>query len=164
MSPNRHRRRALSHAALDCCAVENSKWPRTLTVVPCDLWPAIATTVPEDERPVQVWRSMLFICMEFRDCGHQRLTIHRSVLESGGRNWLAGISWDELMAVKDQAGFGDRWAVEVYPPTSQIVNVANMRHLWLLPEPPPYGWRDARAATRADPARATAIAGDGATP
>jgi hypothetical protein len=29
----------------------------------------------------------------------------------------------------------------VYPPVDEIVNVANMRHLWLLDEAPPYAWR-----------------------
>ena len=53
-----------------------------------------------------------------------------------------GITWDELMECKRQAGHGDRWAVEVHPPDSQIVNAANMRHLWLLDEAPPYGWSD----------------------
>lgn len=32
-------------------------------------------------------------------------------------------------------------AVEIYPAERDIVNVANMRHLWVLPERLPFGWR-----------------------
>ena len=31
-------------------------------------------------------------------------------------------------------------AVEVFPADDQVVNVANMRHLWVLPEPLPFAW------------------------
>lgn len=32
--------------------------------------------------------------------------------------------------------YPDRWAVELYPPHSELVNDAHVYHLWLLPE----GW------------------------
>lgn len=31
---------------------------------------------------------------------------------------------------------------QIYPDDDNIVNVANMRHLWLLPEPPAFMWRE----------------------
>ena len=42
------------------------------------------------------------------------------------------------------AGFGDRDAVEVYPADNAIVNVANMRHLFVFENPLPYVWRKVR--------------------
>lgn len=45
-----------------------------------------------------------------------------------------GISWDDLQWIKGAAGYRDREAVEVYPRDGDVVNVANMRHLWILPE------------------------------
>jgi hypothetical protein len=36
---------------------------------------------------------------------------------------------------------GDKDAVEIYPADKDIVNVANMRHLIVLPAPFPYTWR-----------------------
>lgn len=50
------------------------------------------------------------------------------------------ISWDELQHIKSVIGFPDRMAVEIYPKDADIVNVANMRHLWVLDEPLPIGW------------------------
>jgi hypothetical protein len=35
------------------------------------------------------------------------------------------------------------WAVEIYPADGDVVAVANMRHLWLLPEAPAFAWRGA---------------------
>jgi hypothetical protein len=32
-------------------------------------------------------------------------------------------------------------AVEVYPPAGDVVNVANMRHLWVLRDRLPFAWR-----------------------
>lgn len=79
--------------------------------------------------------------------GLQRLSINRAALAANGRDWAAGITWDELMEVKTAAGYGDRWAVEVYPPADAVENVANMRHLWLLEGPPAFGWHSPAAPT-----------------
>jgi hypothetical protein len=55
--------------------------------------------------------------------------------------WLDGITWDELQHLKMLAGYGDRVAVEIYPPDSEVVNIANIRHLWLLNEVPTFMWQ-----------------------
>ena len=47
----------------------------------------------------------------------------------------------ELQDIKRQAGLGDYMAVEIYPKDRDIVNVANMRHLWVLRDPLQFGWR-----------------------
>lgn len=49
------------------------------------------------------------------------------------RDGRDGIPWDDLQVLKGLAGYGDREAVEIYPPNDKIVNQANMRHLWVLP-------------------------------
>lgn len=54
--------------------------------------------------------------------------------------WADGISWDELMRIKSEVGYKDSWAVEVYPSDSHVINVANMRHLFLLKEKPDFAW------------------------
>lgn len=87
------------------------------------------------------WRNADHLVQLFDDSGHQRLTINRAQLAPNGQRWADGYSWDELMVIKRLVGFGDRWAVEVYPPEAHVVDVANMRHLWLIDEPP-YGWRN----------------------
>ncbi len=43
------------------------------------------------------------------------------------------ILWWEKQLIKDQLGFADRYAIEVFPPTASIVDEANMFHLFILP-------------------------------
>lgn len=62
------------------------------------------------------------------------------VLSIARRDGRPGISWDKLQAIKTAAGFGTWQAVEIYPPDTQVVNQANMRHLWLSHERKPIGW------------------------
>lgn len=49
------------------------------------------------------------------------------------RGYGVPITWDELQAVKDHF-WPDRIAIEIYPPHEQIVDVAEMRWLWVLPK------------------------------
>ncbi|HID9686324.1 TPA: DUF7694 domain-containing protein [Citrobacter amalonaticus] len=69
-----------------------------------------------------------------------RLTVNTTSIASSGR-WKDGISWDALQEIKSAVGYGDRDAVEIYPRDSDVVNVANMRHLWITPEPISFAWR-----------------------
>lgn len=88
-----------------------------------------------------VWQSRDFLAVLFREGDHRRLTVNRTQFDTRTNRWREGITWDELMSVKSECGFADLWAVEVYPPTAHIVNVAAMRHLWLLDSAPPYAWK-----------------------
>lgn len=102
------------------------------------------TGVPIPEG-VQVWGSRDHLAVLYHDPnGHDRLTINSTLMDRSTGRWDDGITWDELMAIKAQCGFADRWAVEVYPPDAEVVDVANLRHLWLLPAPPPYAWTTAQ--------------------
>jgi hypothetical protein len=56
---------------------------------------------------------------------------HMKVQRTDGK---PGISWDELQRLKDEYLGPDILAVELYPPTNQVVNDLNMRHLWEVPE------------------------------
>lgn len=50
---------------------------------------------------------------------------------------LSGIrpSWREMQRIKDDLAGQDATAVEVYPPRNQIVDEADMFHIWILPQP-----------------------------
>lgn len=50
------------------------------------------------------------------------------------------ITWDQLQTIKSELGFGDWYAVEVYPANADLVNDANMRHLWMLETRLSIGW------------------------
>lgn len=90
------------------------------------------------------WRSRDFLAVRYEEsfpgvlC---RLSVCRTMIDARGE-WLEGITWDQLQRVKRQCGFADHWAVEVFPPEADVVNVSNMRHLWIMAEPLPFGWRD----------------------
>lgn len=48
---------------------------------------------------------------------------------------LSGIrpTWWEMQRIKDEIAGADATAVEVYPPHAEIVDAADMFHLWVLP-------------------------------
>ena len=93
---------------------------------------------------VECWRSRDFLAALWRKGGQSRLTVNRTMIDGKG-NWLDGITWDDLQRIKSECGFGAVEAVEVYPADTDVVNVANMRHLWILNEPLPFIWRGCAA-------------------
>jgi hypothetical protein len=118
-------------------ARDNAKRSAILTPIPREQWPDLAGM---KKMPYAVWRSRDFLvqCFAERD-GVSRLSVARAEVGSNGR-WVDGISWDDLQTVKRQVGLRDYYAIEVYPKDSEIVNVANMRHLWVLRDPLDIGW------------------------
>lgn len=98
---------------------------------------AIATGRPG--HPVEVWASRDYLVQVFAG-DVVRLTVNRTTRSPRGDRWADGLSWDELQRIKADVGRGDRWAVEIYPPDEHVVDVANMRHLWLVDEPPAFAW------------------------
>ncbi len=119
-------------AAVRYLAAENRRYGRRFTPLACE---------HVTGAPVNAWRNNEFLAQLFDENGHLRLSVCRTKLTPNRQRWAEGITWDELQAVKSAVGFADRWAVEVFPPDVEVVDVANMRHLWLLDDPPAYGWR-----------------------
>jgi hypothetical protein len=106
---------------------------------PKDKWPPF----PPSSAPDKVLRSREFLVQVFSG-EFPRLTISRTEIDKHGM-WKDGISWDEMQTIKKGCGFGDCDAVEAFPKDKDLVNVANMRHLWIVP--PGYAtffWRDGK--------------------
>lgn len=101
-------------------------------------WEGAANGIQDDV--LGVWQSRDFLAIHYRDDRGERLSVNRTAFDRQTGSWRDGIPWDDLQRIKHQCGLGDRWAVELYPPDRDIVNVAAMRHLWLLTEQPAYGW------------------------
>lgn len=116
----------------------NKRYPAHLVQVPRSEWP-IWAGMPGARLPIEVWRSQQHLLMVYLEHGYERLSIVRTAL--AGERYAGGISWDDLQRLKRECGRGDRWAVEIYPPEEHLINVQNMRHLWVLDAPPPYGWK-----------------------
>lgn len=122
----RSRTRALMRA-------ENKRWPEHLVDVPRSQWPPAMPTLR------RVLRSRTYLVQVHLELsGVVRLTICRTML--GRKGWEDNIPWKDLQRLKREAGYGDHCAVELYPPDEHEVNVANMRHLWVLEEAPDFMW------------------------
>jgi hypothetical protein len=118
--------------------VKEQRLPDVLTLLPADNLPHTA------HDPVLVFQSNKYLVQVYEEYTFEypdlkRLSICRVKLGKGGR-WQDGLTWDELQEIKRQCGYGDWWAIEVYPRDKDVVNVANLRHLWIMPEPLPIGW------------------------
>lgn len=114
-------------------------WPVEMEPVPKAEWPP----APPGARVDGVWRSREFVAVLYEEKGGAlRLSVNRVELRRNGE-WSDRITWEELQRVKHETGYGNAWAVEVYPPDACVVNVANMRHLWLLESAPRFGWNRA---------------------
>lgn len=106
-------------------------------------------TWPQESDPLRfaVYRSKRFLVQAFNEReGIVRLSVCRTTVDASG-NWLAHITWDELQAIKNGVGYAEWDAVEIYPREQDVVNVSNMRHLWVLMEPLKYAWRNATFAS-----------------
>lgn len=92
--------------------------------------------------PARALRSRTHLVQVFEEAGGVlRLSVNLADIGRDG-DWLDGITWDDLQRLKAEAGYGDREAVEVYPPDADLVDVAAIRHLWVLPEGErmPFSW------------------------
>lgn len=112
--------------------------PDALQPIPRDSFPSMLLL------PDQAWQSRKYLVQLYRDENTSypdmiRLSICRTRIMQNGR-YAENISWDELQQIKRELGYGNWWGMEIYPADADVVNVANMRHLWLLPKPLAIGW------------------------
>lgn len=125
---SRQQRRALE--------AENRRHSDVLRAVPKADWPDAFAIFAR--APTAVWRSREFLVQVFEHEGTTRLSVCRTVLD--GAHWKDGISWEQLQNLKYECGFGDKCAIELFPPDRDVVNVANMRHLWIV-DAPAFMWK-----------------------
>lgn len=94
-----------------------------------------------DPKRTAVYFSTEFLVQVFNESnGIVRLSINKTHTGNDGR-WVDGIAWEELQEIKNQCGYADYDAVEIYPSNNDVVNVANMRHLWVMPQKLDFVWR-----------------------
>lgn len=128
----REQRRALER--------ENARRPLYLEGIRREDWPDGLADHPK--APFAVWRSRHFLVQFYKEAAPGvigRLSILRTTV--AGDRWADGITWDDIQRLKAETGHADTWAVEVFPAQAEVVNVANIRHVWLLAEAPAYAWR-----------------------
>ncbi len=117
---------------------DSSQWPNVLTEVPMSDWPTV--TAINQRLPMRVLRSRYFLVQIYTEKNDVlRMSVNATALS--GDDWEDDISWDVLQRLKREAGYGDLDAIEIYPADKDVVNIASMRHLWILPGPHPLAWR-----------------------
>ena len=117
---------------------QNKAYGALFSPIPKESWPKGFLEL--DVIPESVCRNRSYLVQIFPEMdGARRISVCRTMIANNGK-WEDGMTWDDLMTTKAQIGYEDRWAVEIYPPTAGTVNVANMRHLWLIPAKPEFAW------------------------
>jgi hypothetical protein len=79
---------------------------------------------------IKVFRNRRYLVQVFQENKAIRLSVNRTSIDRKGA-WLDGITWDELFQIKNAVGYADFDAVEIFPAERDVVNVANIRHLWV---------------------------------
>jgi len=129
-------------AAVKYLEIERLKWPRELVQYTPNQMPQQVEN-RAGTMPTELWRSRDFLVQVYdMSPMMERLSVCRTAVNING-DWLEDIQWEELQRLKRECGRGDRDAVEIYPRDHDIVNVANMRHLWLFKVGSlPFAWRN----------------------
>lgn len=132
--------RATRRQAAKYLEQQRKTWPDKLKPLPKSEWGETARTMQSP--PFEVMRSKKFLVQLYPVHDHMiRMSVCRCSVKASG-DWNDAITWDELQRLKAEAGLGDRDAVEIYPKDNDVVNVANMRHLWVFKDGSiPFAWR-----------------------
>lgn len=134
---NRTERRAKFSIAKSHLRKVNRALSDDFVEIPQERWPA-----ESDPKRFAVFRSRRFLVQAFNERdGVVRLSVCRTTVDANG-NWLAHITWEELQGIKNGVGYALHDAVEIYPHEKDVVDVSNMRHLWILPAPLKFAWRN----------------------
>ena len=116
-------------------ARESAKWPAALKEIPRSEWPNL------DGPQLRVLRSREYLVQEFDGDGPVFVRLSINITSMDGARWEDGIPWEDLQRLKAEAGYALHDAVEVFPSVMDVVNVANMRHLWVMRDKLPFAWR-----------------------
>jgi hypothetical protein len=131
---NRQQRRKQRKIEQQIVKETAARQPDKLSPVDPAEWPV------QHDRMIAVWASKQYLVQVYaEDDGVTRISICRAKRTANGQ-WADRLTWDTLQQIKADVGFADRCAVEVYPAEQDVVNVANFRHLWVLPVGMTVGW------------------------
>lgn len=121
---------------------ENAKLPIALQLIPRHEWPERAQA---DKTRMRVWRSRKWLVQEYLEDAPAMVRLSINSTSMDGNRWKDGISWDDLQAIKNEVGYRGHDAIEIFPAEDDVVNVANMRHLWVMAEKIVFAWRNKTA-------------------
>jgi hypothetical protein len=119
---------------------QNAKLPSVMERVKQSDWPSSPLGL------LEVWRSRDYLVQVYQvteSPNTERMSVCRTSVDPSNGRWYDNIPWEHLQRIKTEIGRGNREAVEVYPADKDVVNVANMRHLFILDCQLPFVWRRA---------------------
>lgn len=90
---------------------------------------------------VRALRNNQFMVQVYKEEFATRLSINKIAINKDGTRWKDGITWDEIQNIKNNAGYRNFCALEIYPPEDDKVDVANMRHIFVTSEEPLFLWK-----------------------
>jgi hypothetical protein len=90
-----------------------------------------------------VWESDRFTVIGFHTLdGVIHLKISRNQSTGMPEPYDNIISREDLQAIKNECGYADRMAVEIYPAADRDPNFGDARHLWIFAAPLPFSWKN----------------------
>ena len=121
-------------------AKASAKQPSRLCVVPRQEWPE---QYRQSDRLLRVWRSRDYLVQEYKEStpAFARLSVLKTTVDPSKEQWVDGITWDDLQRIKNECGYIHHDAVEVYPAAQDVVNVDNIRHIWVMESKVEFAWR-----------------------
>lgn len=125
-------------------ARENAKFGREFVQIREKDYPPHVAAYDGPLKPLAYWRNRNFfvqVCEEPN--GAVRISVNRTQIDET-YNFVGGITWDELFIIKNEIGYADKDCIEIYPAAGTLVNVANIRHLFVLDQPHPWNWKNDR--------------------
>lgn len=131
--------RATRRQAAKTLAADNTKYPAHLVVLPVFEYPS---KPPAGLIRVLRSRDYLVQVIAAPEPALVRLSVNRTGLDARS-DWNQNIPWEDMQRIKAECGYAGHDAVEIYPREADVVNVANMRHLWVLETPLSFAWRTA---------------------
>ena len=105
--------------------------------VPRSKWEHLNLGIPEADA-FRVFKSDRFLVQIRRHNYAVLLCVCKCKFKKFGQGieYADGITWDELQEIKNQCGYENSWLCEYYPPKDKLINVANIRHLWVMDKDP----------------------------
>lgn len=99
--------------------------------------PTIAYVDRRNGVVVQIWENATPGCKGTPWDGTLRVSVKHTSANNPSqvtsRGFAKPITWDDMQAIKDRF-WHERIAIEIYPPRDKIVDVADMRWMWVLPK------------------------------
>lgn len=93
---------------------------------------AVASPLPQSQLPIRAFRGSQIAVLVYETRDPEGIPGLRISVRRHDQKPLHD-HWRTLYRIKDEL-VPDCEAVEIYPPASRLVDVANMYHLWVLPE------------------------------